>query len=61
MGAADVDYVAVKAGVLVPTPEPGSGALLAAAALLTMHRRPRRAQLFARKRHQATAGFDAVH
>ncbi len=43
MGAADVDYLAVKAGVLAPTPEPGTGALLAAAALLTMHRRPRRA------------------
>ena len=61
MGAADVDYVAVKAGVLVPTPEPGSGALLAAAAMLTMHRRPRRAQLFAGERHEATAGFDAMH
>ena len=61
MGAADVDYVAVKAGVIVPTPEPGSGALLGAASLLTMHRRPRRAQLLAGQRHEATAGFDAVH
>ncbi len=43
MGAADVDYVAVKAGIFAPTPEPGTGALLAAAALSAMRRRPRRA------------------
>lgn len=39
MGAVDVDYVAVKDGVVVPVPEPGvSGTLLASAALLGARR-----------------------
>lgn len=43
MGAVDVDYLAVKAGLFSPVPEPAAGALAVGAALLWMRRRPRRA------------------
>ena len=39
MGAVDLDFLAVKAGIFTPVPEPGCGALLVSAAWLLSRRR----------------------